>query len=176
MDMVGPIRVDYFSGMTLEAAIKLRNEGDLDRACNEMKKILEEHPDDPIVHFQLATTYVGRGEIKSAVHHYATAIEAGLPENEDRHAVLAYAALLRSQRKYLRAARFLQETLSRRPNDDGVRVFLALTQHKLGMHTEAVQSLVRILISTAESGRIRELSPMLSFYAGDIDFNTLRSY
>lgn len=156
--------------MTLDAAIRLRQEGELAQATTAMEEILTERPQDPMVHFQLATTYVGQGETKAAIAHYEAAFDAGLPEHEDGHAILAYAALLRSQRKYLKAARFLQDALSRRPDDDGIRIFLALTQHKLGMHTEAVQSLVRILISSSDSHRIRELSPMLSFYAGDIDF------
>jgi thioredoxin-like negative regulator of GroEL len=164
----------YYSGMNIETAIELRLRGSLDEAQQVLEAILEETPEDPLVHYHLATTCIGRGDDAAAISHYKFALDAGLPDEEDGQAVLAYAALLRSQRKYLRAARFLQESLSRRPGDDGIRVFLALTQHKLGMHTEAVQSLVRILLSTADSARINELSPMLSFYAGDIDFGATR--
>lgn len=156
--------------MNIEAAIELRREGALAEARSVLEELVRAEPDNALAHYHLATTCVGQGEDAPAMEHYKCAMDGGLPEEEDGHAVLAYAALLRAQRKYLRAARFLQESLSRRPDDDGIRVFLALTQHKLGMHTEAVQSLVRILISTAESPRIQDLSPMLSFYAGDINF------
>jgi len=162
--------IAYYLTMKLETAIHLRQQGELTRAQAILEELLETSPEDPLVHFHLATTCIGRGDDRTAMDHYKAAIDAGLPSEEDGQAVLAYAALLRSERKYLRAARFLQESLSRRPDDDGIRVFLALTQHKLGMHTEAVQSLVRILISTSDSPRLRELSPMLSFYAGDIRF------
>ena len=168
--VVSPHDFAYYLPMNIETAIELRRRGALDEAQQVLEAILEETPGDPLAHYHLATTCIGQGDDRAAISHYQSALEAGLPDEEDGQAVLAYAALLRSQRKYLRAARFLQESLTRRPGDDGIRVFLALTQHKLGMHTEAVQSLVRILLSTADSSRIQELSPMLSFYAGDIEF------
>jgi thioredoxin-like negative regulator of GroEL len=161
--------------MDIETAIELRRRGSLDEAQKVLEAILQETPGDPLAHYHMATTFIGQGDDAAAISHYKLALDAGLPDEEDGQAILAYAALLRSQRKYLRAARFLQESLSRRPDDDGIRVFLALTQHKLGMHTEAVQSLVRILLSTADSSRIRDLTPMLSFYAGDIHFQPRRA-
>jgi thioredoxin-like negative regulator of GroEL len=160
--------------MNLGKAIELRQKGSLGEARFLLEQLVDEDPEDSLVHFHLATTCIGQGDESDAVDHYRRALELGLPYEEDGKAILAYAGLLRSQRKYLKAAWFLQDALLRRPDDDGIRVFLALTQHKLGMHAEAIQLLVRILLSSSASERIRELSPMLSFYAGDIDFNSIR--
>ncbi len=160
--------------MEISRAIELRRQGSLGEARFLLEQMVDEKPEDSLIHFHLATTCIGQGDEHEAIDHYERALELGLPYDEDGKAILAYAGLLRSQRKYLKAAWFLQDALLRRPGDDGIRVFLALTQHKLGMHTEAVQLLVRILLSSSASERIQDLSPMLSFYAGDIDFAAMR--
>ncbi|MFP4211319.1 MAG: tetratricopeptide repeat protein, partial [Alkalispirochaeta sp.] len=72
--------------MTLETAIHLRQQGELTRAQEILEQMLETTPEDPLVHFHLATTCIGQGDDRTAMDHYKAAIDAGLPSEEDGQA------------------------------------------------------------------------------------------
>jgi tetratricopeptide (TPR) repeat protein len=158
--------------MTIDAAIQARNHGEYRRALRILEELLLFEPDSALVHYHLAVTHGMQGEDRPAVFHYRAALDTGLPELEEGQAALAMSATLRSQGRYLEAARFLREIITRRPQDDGLRAFLALTLHKLGMHAEAVTILIRLLVTTSDSSHIRTVAPLLTFYADSLDQRT----
>ena len=137
-----------------------------------LQQLLLFRPGDGALHYQLAVTFGMQGDESAALKHYRTALDAGLPEVEEGQAALAFTATLRSQGRFLEAARFLREMLARRPHDDGLRAFLALTLHKLGMHSEAVQTLIRLLVTTSDSSHVQSIAGILSFYADSLDQRT----
>jgi tetratricopeptide (TPR) repeat protein len=155
--------------MTIEDAIQLRSKGQYEASRAILDQLLLFAPDDALIHFQLAVTHCMEGNEADALAHYRSAIDAGLPDAEEGQAMLVYASTLRSQGRFLEAARFLREATARRPDDDGLRAFLALTLHKLGMHAEAVQLLIRLLVSSSASQSVQTLGPVLSFYADSLD-------
>jgi tetratricopeptide (TPR) repeat protein len=162
----------YFQTMTIDAAIDARNHGEYRQARQILEELLLFEPESALVHYHLAVTHGMQGEDRPAIFHYRAALDTGLPEVEEGQAALAMSATLRSQGRYLEAARFLREILTRRPQDDGLRAFLALTLHKLGMHAEAVTILIRLLVTTSSSSHIRTVAPILSFYADSLDQRT----
>ena len=158
--------------MNIATAIEYRKNGEYEHARDILEQMLVFAPKDAQLHYHMAVTCGMQGDETPALEHYRAALEAGLPDQEEGQAVLATTATLRSQGRFLEAARFLRKMLERRPNDDGLRAFLALTLHKLGMHSEALQTVIRLLVTTSESKHIRSLAPVLSFYADSLDQRT----
>ncbi len=154
--------------MTLERAITLRGNGDVQRSRALLEEMQEITPEDGRVSFHLALTCIAGSDETTAIRLLARAVELGLPASEEIEAVLAWTACLRTRKRYFEAARVLRSALERHPDEAVLQAFLALTMHTMGMHGEAAQMMVNVVVQTSGNRRVQDFATALRHYADQL--------
>lgn len=123
----------------------------------------------PIAHLHMAWSYDNEGKEQNAVHHYELALLGTLPKSDRFDAMFGLASTLRCLGKYDQALDYFKQTIAEYPDAVEVKPFYAMCLYNLGRAHEAVSILLKLLLSTTDSGEIRQYQRAISLYAEDLD-------
>jgi tetratricopeptide (TPR) repeat protein len=134
----------------LDAIVGARAHGQAEEILPRLKSLDERHPNVAGINHQLAWTCDVLGRAQDALPCYEKAIALGLPPNELSGALLGLGATLRSLGQLERSAEVLRSGKTQFPENREFDVFLALTLHAQGQHTEVMKLLLETLCDTTE--------------------------
>ncbi len=154
---------------TLKEATKLRAKDRHEEARELLVQLAAEYPTNPVVQYHTACVYDFLGREKDAIPHYVAAIENELPDPDLRSAYLGLGSTYRTLGRYVESRSTLLEGLSRFPDANEMKVFLAMTLYNLGEGQEAVRSLLKVIADTTADDFILNYEAAIRFYADDLN-------
>ena len=154
---------------TLKDADKLRAKDRHEEARELLVQLAAEFHTNPVVQYKTACVYDFLGREREAIPYYHSAIENDLPDPDLRGAYLGLGSTYRTLGQYAESKKILLEGLSRFPNANEMKVFLAMTLYNLGENHEAVSSLLKLVTKTSSDEKIRDYERAILFYADDLN-------
>ncbi|GAB6109953.1 tetratricopeptide repeat protein [Fusibacter bizertensis] len=148
----------------LERAINYRENGKTDEAMDILKSLLETHPDDAEINYQLAWCYDVLGYEKEAVPYYEKAIAIGLCEKDQIEAIIGLGSTYRTIGQYSKSQILLENSISKYDNK-ALEVFLAMTLFNLNDYEKSISILLKLLADSSSDEDIRKFSKAISFYS-----------
>ena len=152
----------------LDAIVGARHGGQIAHVLDLLTKLDARFPNVAEINFQLAWTCDVLGRETEALPYYEKAIALGLPANELSGALLGLGSTLRSLGQLERSAAVLRSGRSQFPDNREFDVFLAMTLHPLGQHTESLQLLLTVIADTSEDPGLTAYQRAIRFYAGKL--------
>ncbi len=153
----------------LEAAVRLREAGELEAARAALIELVAERPDDAVVNYQAAWAHDASGLETEAVPFYERALELGLSDDDLRGALLGLGSTYRTIGRYEDAERTLREGRGRFGPHGAFDAFLAMALYNLGRHAEALELLLRALAETSSDDSVQRYRRAIGFYATNLD-------
>jgi len=154
---------------TIERARELRDKDELELSQELLLKLLAEHPDDPLVLFEVGGSYDVIGREDKAIPYYRQAIDEGLDGEDLQECLVCLGSSLRVVGQAAEAVEVLEEAAEDFPEDNSGKVFLALAYYSNGLHREAVQLLLELLLATTDDEDILAYEDPLSYYKDNLD-------
>jgi len=154
---------------TLKEANKLRARDRHEEARQLLIQLAVEFPTNPVVQYRTACVYDFLGRESEAIPYYLAAIENDLPDPDMRSAYLGLGSTYRTLGQYAESKKTLLEGLSRFPDANEMKVFLAMTLYNLGENHEAVSSLLKVVADTTADDFILNYETAIRFYADDLN-------
>ena len=158
-------------GPELEAAIALgyrrRDRADMGPTIAYFEDLLAEHPDHPVLTYEVAGAYDTAGLETEARIRYEEALRLGLSGENLRRCLCQYGSTLRWLGDHEASLAVLERGLRDFPESDSLRVFHALTLHEVGRHDEALAEMLTIVTDHAE---VTDLGRYASGLAGLADW------
>jgi tetratricopeptide (TPR) repeat protein len=152
----------------LAEAIELRKNNRPEEAIGILQILLQSHPNDPDINYQMAWTCDFMGKESEAVPFYERAIENGLREGRPG-ALLGLGSTYRCLGEYERSLRVFNQAVQEFPEDRALKVFRALTLYNLGKAEESVSQLLIQLIDTTSDTSIKSYDRALRFYSDKLN-------
>lgn len=154
---------------TLVDAEKLRAKDRHEEARQLLVQLAAEFPTNPVVQYRTACVYDFLGREREAIPYYHAAIENDLPDTDLRGAYLGLGSTYRTLGQYAESKKILLEGLSRFPEANEMKVFLAMTLYNLGENHEAVSSLLKVVTEMTSDEKVKDYERAILFYAGDLN-------
>jgi len=152
----------------LAAITGARHGGQVAQVLKQLKELDAQFPNVAEINYQLAWTCDVLGREAEALPYYEKAVALGLPANELAGALLGLGSTLRNLGKLERSAEVLRSGQAQFPDNREFDVFLALTLHNLGQHTEATKLLLTVIADTSEDPGLTAYQRAIRFYAGKL--------
>jgi tetratricopeptide (TPR) repeat protein len=153
---------------TLLNAIRLREEGKHEAACAELSKLVQQEPDDAVIHYQCAWAHDNLGLEQEAIQFYERAIALGLEDIDLQAATLGLGSSYCCVGEYAKSVSILQQGVERFPSNRAIQVFLALSLHKAGESREAVALLLKNLAETSSDESILKYKRAILHYSNEL--------
>jgi len=153
----------------LDAVVGARHGGAAAALLPRLQALDARYPNTPEILHQLAWSCAVLGRYRDAAGAYERAIALGLPPNELSSAFLGFGSALRCLGEYARSEQVLRQGQLQFPDQREFEVFLALTLHNLGRHTEAMQLLLTTLVETADNVGLAAYQRTIRFHASQLD-------
>lgn len=153
----------------LQQVQKLRSEGSFEKTMEYLRTLLNQRPDDPLVHYQIAWTHDALGKEADAVPAYEKAISLGLTGKDLEGALLGLGSTYRCLGDYPNSERILKKAISLFPENSALKCFFALTQYNLKNASGAIEILLKELVRTTSDEEIKKYAPAFLFYADKLD-------
>ena len=154
---------------TLKEANKLRARDRHEEARQLLIQLAVEFPTNPVVQYRTACVYDFLGREREAIPYYLAAIENDLPDPDMRSAYLGLGSTYRTLGQYAESKKTLLEGLSRFPDANEMKVFLAMTLYNLGENHEPVSSLLKVVADTTSDDFVLNYETAIRFYADDLN-------
>ena len=126
----------------------LKQAGDVQGAIRHFQRLVEQYPDDPLAHAELAYAYDFAGWEEEAVAPYRRALELGLPAHRLPGHLLGLGSTLRNLGEIAESVRVLEDAAARFPDRADLQVFLALSRHSTGDATGALVTLLDLILAS----------------------------
>lgn len=152
----------------LDAIVGARHGGQVAHVLDLLRKLDARHPNVAEINYQLAWTCDVLGHEAEALPYYEKAIALGLPANELSGALIGLGSTLRNIGQLERSAEVLRSGRAQFPENREFDVFLALTLHDHGRHTEATKLLLDVITDTSEDPGLTAYQRAIRFYAGKL--------
>lgn len=152
----------------LDAIVGARHGGQIAHVLDLLRKLDARHPNVAEINYQLAWTCDVLGHEAEALPYYEKAIALGLPANELSGALIGLGSTLRNIGQLERSAEVLRSGRAQFPENREFDVFLALTLHDHGRHTEATKLLLDVITDTSEDPGLTAYQRAFRFYAGKL--------
>lgn len=152
----------------LAQAVELRKQNKPAEAMSLLESLLQAHPDDPDINYQLAWTCDFMGKESEAIPYYEKALANGLREDRSG-AMLGLGSTYRALGEYENSLRVFDQAVHEFPENRALKVFRALTLYNLGRAQESVSQLLLQLIETTEDGSIKSYDRALRFYSDKLN-------
>ena len=107
--------------------------------------LLDEHPGQPDVLYEVGGSYDTAGEEQTALGYYEAALAAGLSGDTLRRCLMQYGSTLRILGRYGESVAALDRALEGWPDSPSVRAFHALALHAAGRSDGAVGELLALV-------------------------------
>ncbi|MCC5893424.1 tetratricopeptide repeat protein [Exiguobacterium sp.] len=165
-DLQVPIRAEEKG---LDEAIRLRENGELERAKQLFIMLLRQDEKNPRLHAHCAACYDALGEEGQAVPHYERAIRLGLTGDELRETYIGLGSTYRALGRYEDAEELFTRAIEQFPDIGALKVFRAMTHYNLGRHAEATGALLELLANPKPDDSITRYRRAIAFYARNLD-------
>jgi tetratricopeptide (TPR) repeat protein len=133
----------------LQAAIDVgydqRDRADMAPTIAYFRRLLEQHPENAVVVYEVAGAYDTSGDEETALGYYERALSLGLGGDVLRRCLCQYASTLRWLGRYDDSLRALERAQREFPDSDAVSVFRALTLNDAGNTDAAVAELLALV-------------------------------
>jgi cyanophycin synthetase len=133
-----------------------------------VRALLESHPGDARLLFELASALHRAGEEAAAISTYTEALDRGLREPYRHRAQLQLASSLRVVDRPEEALRVLDDVLEARPSHTAATTLRALVQADLGRERQAVADLVRVVLEGTTDPETQSYRQALLRYAAQL--------
>jgi len=144
--------------LELEKAIALgyerRDRANMAPTIAYFEALLAQHPDQPVVTYEVAGAYDTAGEEAKAKVLYERALELGIDGEPLRRCLCQFGSTLRWLGELDASLAILDRARAEFPESESARVFQALTLNELGRADEAVGLLLDIV---AQHGEVTDL-------------------
>ena len=154
---------------TIARAKKLRQEDELEASQELLLDLLAQHPQHPLVLYEVGGSYDVMGEEKQAIPYYQQAIEAGLTEDDLQECLVCLGSSHRNIGNFEDAVTILEKAVAQFPNNNSGKVFLALAYYSDGREDEAVRLLLELLLDTTTDQDILAYADPLDYYKDHLD-------
>lgn len=152
----------------LDAITGARHGGQIAHVLDLLRQLDARFPNVAEINYQLAWTCDVLGRETEALPFYEKAVALGLPSNELSGALLGLGSTLRNLGQHERSAEVLRSGRAQFPDNREFDVFLALTLHDLGQHTEATRLLLEVIADTSDDPGLTAYQRAIRFYAGKL--------
>ncbi|WP_404386842.1 tetratricopeptide repeat protein [Humibacillus xanthopallidus] len=132
------------------------------------QQLVDEHPGDVRLVFELAGAKDAAGEEQAAIGLYEQALEGGLKEPHRHRAQLQLASSLRAVGRAAEAAPIVADVLEARPHNTAAIMFRALVQADLGQERQAVADLIRATLDATSDVDTQSYRHALRAYADEL--------
>jgi len=133
---------------SLHSAIALgyerRDRANMQPTIDYFLGLLEQHPDNPVVIYEVGGAFDTAGQEETACGYYERALAVGLAGDELRRCLIQYGSTLRNLERYDESLAALQRARREYPESDSVRLFLALSLHAASRSDGAVAELLQL--------------------------------
>lgn len=153
----------------LASAIKLRESGNHDEACQLLLKLHSEFPDDSQVNYQCAWVHDLLGLEHEAIPYYEKAIQAGLSGDDLKSAMLGMGSTYRCTGEYQKSIETFQHALTLFPDSQEFKVFLGMAYYNIREHSKAMELLLNSLTDTSSDEGILRYQRAIRFYSDKLD-------
>lgn len=121
-----------------------RDRADMAPTIAALLVVLEEHPTDPHVLYEVGGAYDTAGEEETAAGYYERALAAGLAGDTLRRCLLQYGSTLRNLDRFGESLAVLDRARALFPDSESVQVWHALSLHAAGRSDQAVAELMEL--------------------------------
>jgi len=132
------------------------------------QQLVDEHPGDARLIFELAGVKDAAGEEQAAIGLYEEALAGGLKEPHRHRAQLQLASSLRAVGRAAEAAPIVADVLEARPHNTAAMMFRALVQADLGQERQAVADLIRATLEGTSDVDTQSYRRALRAYADEL--------
>lgn len=154
---------------TIQRARELRRSDDLEESQALLLELVAEHPDDPLVLFEVGGAYDVLGDVEQAIPYYRRAIDEGLSGDELHECLICLGSCLRLVDEDDEAIEALQQAVDDFPERRSGRAFLALAHHSAGDSDRAMATLLGLLLETTKDKDILSFADTLAYYRDELD-------
>ena len=135
----------------IERGYEQRDRDNMGPTIAYFEELLAEHPDHPVLVYEVAGSYDTAGEEEKARQLYERAMDLGLDGDALRRCLCQYGSTLRWLGDYGKSLEILDRARREFPASDAVRVFRALTLNEAGRGDEAAAELLAVITAHAEA-------------------------
>lgn len=153
----------------MDQALQLRAEERYAESRDLLLTLLAADPGNPTLLYQAAWAHDVMGLETEAAPYYERAIEAGLPREELRGALLGLGSTYRTIGAYDQAVKTLTRGTEEFPEDGSFRVFLAMALYNTGAARDAMSLLLKELAASSEDPQIQGYRKAIAYYADRLD-------
>ncbi|OMQ21833.1 tetratricopeptide repeat protein [Serratia oryzae] len=148
---------------------QLKKQGRYQEACERVLQMLQQAPQDAMLHYQLACLYDVQGFEQQAIPCYLTALQYALPAQQRQEAWLGLGSTYRALGDYQKSLAAFDSGLSEFPQAKEITLFRAMTLYNLGETKQAVADLLLLLAETSSHNAISHYQRAIRQYAADLD-------
>lgn len=130
---------------TIREIFERRDRAAMQPTIDAFLALLEVHPGNPFVLYEVGGSYDTAGEEERALGYYEEAMAAGLSGDPLRRCLLQYGSTLRILGRYDESIAALDRALAEYPDFASVRAFHALGLHAAGRSDAAVGELLALV-------------------------------
>lgn len=153
----------------IEEARRLRREDELGSSQERLLALMEDHPNHPLVLFEVGGSYDVMGEEEMAIPYYRRAIDSGLKGRDLQECLICLGSTLRVCGEPEEAVDTLERAVEEFPDNNSGRVFLALAYYSNGDTDLAVSNLLDLLLQTTRDEDILAYVDSLDYYKDNLD-------
>jgi tetratricopeptide (TPR) repeat protein len=123
--------------------------------------VLEEHPDDPGVLYEVGGAFDTDGQEEIALGYYRRAMAAGLEGRWLRQCYLQYGSTLRNLGRLDESLAAFDEGLARFPESESLGLFRALTLHAMGRPSAALGAVLTVVADRFPTAEVQRYEAAL---------------
>jgi len=153
----------------LEEARRLRSEDELDASQAILLDLLEAHPDNATVLYEVGGSYDVLGQEREAIPYYEQAIDADLAGDDLQECLICLGSCNRVIGEFEESVDALETAVSQFPDNKSGHVFLALAYYANDQKQEAMRTLMEVLLETTENEDIQAYADVFEFYKENLD-------
>ncbi|RDY71169.1 hypothetical protein DXT76_09395 [Halobacillus trueperi] len=147
----------------------LLDEGESEKARVEALNHLKQEGNNADLNYLCAVSHDAQGMEREAIPFYEKAIDHGIQGDRRTQTYIQWGSSLRCIGKYHEAREVLEKGAQEFPGNPAIQVFHAMTLYNLKQSPQAVEQLLAVLGSHADSPWIEKYKKAISFYAAQLD-------
>lgn len=152
----------------VERARELRRQDELEESQELLLDLLDDHPDNALVLFEVGGSYDVMGEEEEAIPYYRQALAAGLDGDDRQECLVCLGSTLRVVGETEEAVAALRQAVDEYPDRPSACVFLALALLDDGEENDAVATLLDVILDFTNNEDIQAYAGALEYYRDEL--------
>lgn len=138
----------------LATVVGARDRDNMEPTIRALLAILERHPEEPSVLYEVGGAYDTAGQEESAVGYYEHALRNGLPGDTLRKCYLQYGSTLRNLGRISASIDVFSRARTEFPDSESLAIFEALTLHAAGRPSAALGLVLELIVDRFPSDEV----------------------